>query len=115
MRIIIAGSRTFNDYARLAEVMDKLCVNQSKITVISGTANGADTLGELWARINGHQIERYPADWKRKGRQAGYLRNEEMASVADSLVAFWDGSSPGTSHMIEIAKLRGLKVRVIKI
>ena len=38
-----------------------------------------------------------------------------MAENADALVAFWDGNSPGTRHMIETAKAHGLAVRVIRI
>lgn len=40
-------------------------------------------------------------------------RSQEMAENADALVAFWDGESKGTEHMINIAKEKGLKVRVI--
>lgn len=54
----------------------------------------------------------FPADWDRYGKAAGYLRNTEMAKNADALVAFWDGMSLGTRHMIETAKAHGLKVRV---
>lgn len=37
-----------------------------------------------------------------------------MAQNADALVAFWDGKSRGTKHMIDLADKYGLKVRVIK-
>lgn len=50
--------------------------------------------------------------WKLYGKQAGYLRNEQMAQNADALAAFWNGESRGTKHMIELAKRYGLKVRV---
>jgi hypothetical protein len=36
-----------------------------------------------------------------------------MADNADGLIAFWDGKSKGTKHMIDIATKGGLKVRVI--
>jgi hypothetical protein len=35
-----------------------------------------------------------------------------MLSVATHLVAFWDGKSIGTRHMIEIAKGKGIPVWV---
>lgn len=38
---------------------------------------------------------------------------EQMAEYADALVAFWDGKSKGTKHMIETARKHGLKVRVV--
>nr|NIQ79998.1 DUF2493 domain-containing protein [Anaerolineae bacterium] len=81
--------------------------------IISGTAKGADQTGEQWAKQNGVQVRRFPADWKKFGRKAGFRRNHQMLEEATALVAFWDGKSRGTKHMIEIAKKRGIKVRVV--
>jgi hypothetical protein len=80
--------------------------------VISGTAPGADKLGEQWAKDNSIPVERYPADWNRYGLSAGYRRNEQMVDNAEALVALWDGKSRGTRHMIDIARKKGLKVFV---
>jgi hypothetical protein len=55
---------------------------------------------------------RFPADWDRYGKAAGYIRNETMAANAEALIALWDGRSPGTKHMIDIARKKGLKVYV---
>jgi hypothetical protein len=49
------------------------------------------------------------------GKSAGYIRNDEMAQYADMLIAFWDGTSKGTKHMIDLANKRGIKVVVIDI
>lgn len=45
-------------------------------------------------------------------RSAGFRRNEQMWDISDGLIAFWDGRSHGTGHMIEYAKSRGLDVTV---
>jgi len=37
-----------------------------------------------------------------------------MSNNADGLIAFWNGKSKGTKHMIDIATKDGLKVRVIR-
>jgi hypothetical protein len=37
-----------------------------------------------------------------------------MLVTATHLVAFWDGKSPGTKHMIEIAKEKGIPVWIYK-
>ena len=37
-----------------------------------------------------------------------------MAEYADALIAFWDGESRGTKNMIELAKKKGLKIRIVK-
>lgn len=114
-RVIIAGGRDFNDYPLLAKTMDELLVNiRDEIIIISGTAKGADTLGERYAAERGYSVRFFPADWKNYGKKAGFLRNEEMAKNADALVAFWDGESRGTKHMIDLALRYQLKVRVKK-
>lgn len=112
-RVIIAGGRDFNDYPLLKETMDKLLVNiTDEITVLCGQAKGADTLGEQYAKENGYTVSYYPADWEQYGKRAGYLRNEQMAQNSDALVAFWNGKSRGTKHMIGLAIQYGLKVRI---
>lgn len=93
-RVIIAGGRDFNDYRLLSATMDNLLKNIAEETVVvCGQARGADTLGEQYARECGYRVDYYQADWKRFGKRAGYLRNEQMAQSADALVAFWDGES----------------------
>jgi hypothetical protein len=115
-KVIIAGGRKFNDYPLLKEKLDNLLSKVCKthlIHIVSGTANGADKLGEQYASSQFLPVIPYPADWKKHGKSAGYKRNALMADNADALVAFWDGKSLGTMHMIELAKRKGLKVRVI--
>ena len=58
------------------------------------------------------QVVYFPADWDLEGKSAGFKRNVKMAEYADALVAFWDGESKGTKHMIEIAKEKGLDIRI---
>lgn len=114
IKIIIAGSRDFNDYELLKEKMDSLIKIKEKTEIVSGTARGADLLGEKYAKENSIQIKRFPADWNRFGKSAGYKRNEEMAKYADACVCFWDGKSRGTKHMIDLAERNNLKVIVIR-
>lgn len=114
IRVIIAGSRNFDNYEYLksnADMVLKFC-QPDGITIISGTAQGADILGEKFAQERDYKIRRFPAEWGRYGKSAGYKRNEFMASNADALIAFWDGKSRGTQHMINIAKNHKLKVVV---
>jgi hypothetical protein len=115
MRVIIAGSRDFEDYDLLCRTCDKILSLQSDIQVVCGMARGADTLGEDYAKSKGYKVIPYPANWKAYGLGAGHIRNEEMAKNADALIAFWDGKSNGTRGMIELAKKYKLKVRVINI
>ena len=115
-RVIIAGTRDFRDYDLLKKYCDYMLSQKTQsgeeIRIISGGAKGADALGEEYARERGFIIVRYPAEWEKYGRQAGPMRNREMAANADALIAFWDDKSKGTKNMIEEAKKRGLKVAI---
>lgn len=116
-KVIIAGSRGFSNYKLLKEQCNKFLREKRKtsnIIVVSGHARGADTLGEKYAQDEGFALEIYPAQWKKFGKRAGYRRNEQMAEVADALIAFWDGSSKGTKHMIDIMNEKNLLVRVVE-
>jgi len=115
MKVIIAGGRSFcseEHYKTLKLVCSELLSNYSDITIVSGTASGADSLGERFATENNYELVKFPADWKRHGKSAGYIRNTEMAEYADMLIAFWDGSSKGTNHMLNIATNKKLIVNV---
>lgn len=116
-KVIIAGSRGFSNYKLLREQCNKFLREKRKtsnIIVVSGHARGADFYGEKYAQDEGFALEIYPAQWKKLGKQAGYRRNEQMAEVADALIAFWDGSSKGTKHMIDIMNEKNLLVRVVE-
>lgn len=114
-RVIIAGSRSFEDYTLLVERMDIILSRvKDDIEIVCGMARGADTLGEQYAKFRGYKVRYFPANWDKHGKAAGYKRNEQMAQNADALVAFWDGKSRGTKSMIEIARRYNLRIRVIK-
>jgi len=116
-KVIIAGSRGFSNYKFLREQCNKYLREKRKtcnIIIVSGHARGADTLGEKYAQDEGFDLEIYPAQWKKLGKQAGYRRNEQMAEVADALIAFWDGESKGTKHMIDIMNAKNLQVKVVE-
>lgn len=129
MRVIIAGSRNFNDYNFLKQQCisifwelnkKKYNTKRENIEIISGTAQGADKLGETFAKEYNLKLNQFPANWNKYGKSAGYRRNIDMAKYAKHdfelgvLIAFWDGISRGTKHMIDIAKKENLKVFIIK-
>ncbi len=112
MKVIIAGSRDFNDYKKLCEYCDLMLSNTENVEIVSGTARGADMLGMKYALDRMLVLKEFPADWDTFGKSAGYRRNKQMAEYADALIAFWDGKSKGTKHMIDLAKEHGLKIRI---
>lgn len=125
LRIIVAGGRTFKDYLllenKILELLAKYegCGTPENVKFVSGTARGADVLGEQFAYTYGYDVIRFPADWNRYGKSAGYRRNAEMAQFASEkghkgvLIAFWDGRSRGTKHMIDLAKKYELDIYIV--
>jgi len=117
LKVIIAGSREFSDYEQLVDSCDRFLsavVGKRPVEVVSGTARGADRLGERYARERGFGLAQFPAQWNKFGKSAGYKRNQQMAEYADALVAFPVGESRGTRHMIRIARDTGLVVKEVK-
>lgn len=131
MRIIIAGSRTFNNYDILNQRCSKMVqyiydnplifnwVFHKDIEFVLGGARGADSLGLRFAKENNFAYRVMDADWDTHGKSAGYIRNEQMADYVSEhglgiLMAFWDGISHGTANMIKIAKRFGIIVWVVR-
>ena len=115
-RVIVAGSRRFCNYEKLEQSLDKLLSAKEQthqIEIISGAAQGPDTLGRAYAINKGHRISLMPAKWDEEGKSAGMKRNERMAAYADVAVVFYDGNSPGTTHMIKTMVSLGKPIRVI--
>ena len=72
--------------------------------IVSGGALGIDTIAEQYAETHGIPSKIFLADWQEKGKQAGFIRNNEIWEYADEGVAFWDGKSKGTAHSFQLAK-----------
>lgn len=107
-RLLIAGSRAkwWTDPERIADFVDELMDGLEPLTTV--LVNGLEPSGvDQWAwgsaRRRGIPIDPHMADWQTYGRRAGVLRNEEMAKVCDEVWLVWDGQSPGTKNMLDLA------------
>lgn len=117
-RVVIAGCRDYNNYDEAKEYIDFYISRIKKeytLIFVSGGCRGADAIGERYAKENGFDVEKYPADWKTYGRSAGPRRNKQMAKVCDYIICFWDEKSRGTKSMIECANKCGKPIKIIKI
>lgn len=95
-------------------IANKMLANKGKsVEIVSGTAGGADRLGEAYAYSQGFSVKRFPADWDEHGKAAGVIRNAEMAEYADAAIIFWNGVSKGTKNMIDNMKKIG-KPHIVK-
>lgn len=115
-KVVVAGSRGFNDYALMETSLVHFLHGKrpSEVMIVSGTAKGADRLDEKFAKEKGCFLKLFPADWDAYGKSAGYRRNADMAKYADACIVFWDGISKGTKHMIDLAEREGLELKIIK-
>lgn len=115
MKLIVAGGRDFTDISRMDTELKNLVLNGTlpdDVELVCGMARGADiTAYQLWKNVYENKWYEFEPDWDKHGKAAGFLRNTQMALFADFLVAFWDGKSKGTKHMIET--MQGLRKPVI--
>lgn len=113
MKLAIVGGRDFRSYGIMTEVLAGLNLNKDTVSaVICGGAVGADTMGSFWADHSGIAVVYFKPNWDRFGKAAGFTRNIEMAKEADKVVAFWNGFSPGTAHMVDVSRRMGKLLHV---
>ena len=84
--------------------------------IVSGGAAGIDTCAREYAVANGIKITEFLPDYARYGRGAPIRRNLQIIDHADMVLEFWDGSSRGTKHVIDICrkKNKNLKIFIVK-
>ena len=119
--LLIAGSRSFDNYEFLRERCDYLLSNHrnDEIHIVSGGAKGADSLAERYARERGYLLHVFPAQWNLYGKSAGYKRNEQMQKFIAQYphrgcVCFWDGESKGTQHNFDLCRNFNTPLRVLR-
>ena len=94
-------------------VLAQWCLhNGCDIQILTGGAEGADALGEIYAVDYDWLHLRCEADWATHGRAAGPIRNTQMVDISEVLIAFWDGESRGTKDVITKAINSGLETHV---
>ncbi|GCD11725.1 SLOG family protein [Clostridium tagluense] len=130
INVFIFGGRDFNNYELLKSKCDLILKDiTDDITVISGRAKGADSLGERYAVEKGYKTEYFPAQWddleatpckikynkydKPYNALAGFNRNRDMVDTSDIAIGFWDGLSHGTKDSIELCKKKGIRLEVV--
>ena len=116
---LVVGSRSFSDYELLSRELDLQLEDSTNVVIVSGGAKGADSLAEQYADARGYQKEIFKADWKKYGRAAGPIRNEEMQKYISQFsnricVAFWDGKSKGTATNFKLAKKYNNSIKIVR-
>lgn len=122
-RVLVCGGREYDDWELLNRTLryweyESVLYDKMKdvkwATFIEGEAKGADFLTRVWCKYMNIPYEGYPADWKKYGKAAGGIRNQQMLEEGkpDLVVAFPGGR--GTADMIRRAKEYGVEVIEVK-
>ena len=111
MTVLICGSRDWQDYPAVLQLLTKTHTVTPIELIIEGGARGADFYGRTAAIALRVHYKTYPAEWDRYGKSAGYRRNKQMVDAKPDLVmAFQLNGSKGTQHTIDLALAAGIRV-----
>jgi len=114
-RVLVTGSRSWTDEGLIREmfkIINGTEYGHREITLIHGTAAGADTMAERAAQDLGWKIERHPANWDLYGKRAGYIRNAEMVKASpDICLAFIHNHSKGATMCADLAVKAGIPTK----
>lgn len=113
MRVLVCGGRDYLDYKHLGATLFNILdigFTGKRHTIIQGEAKGADFLSKVFAYEYELKVESFPANWKKYGKAAGGIRNQQMLDEGkpDLVVAFPGGT--GTADMVRRAKKVGVEV-----
>jgi hypothetical protein len=122
MRVLLTGSRTWEDWEALETALDDIAWAHDETVVVHGACpRGADAMAAVWCKERAGWLDKagrilieepHPADWKRYGRRAGFVRNVQMVGLgADVCLAFIRDGSRGASMTADLAEKAGIPVR----
>lgn len=108
MKVLIAGSRSIKNFD-----LSKY-IPENTTLIISGGAEGVDTIAENYA--DSHSISKLIVrpDYKKYGRCAPIKRNEFMVDIANMIIVIWDGKSKGSLYTINYAEKKNKDRIIIK-
>ena len=109
MKLLIAGSRSITDFDLAPYIPEDV------IEIISGGADGIDTLAEKYA--DEHKLSKHilRPEYSKYGKAAPILRNHVMVDLADAVLVIWDGKSRGTRSTVNYAKEKGKDLTLINL
>ena len=115
MKVAIVGSRQYNDYQSFKNYMNGFKKAIQIDMIISGGANGVDSMAYKYAIEYGITFVCHPPKPEEGFPQAFFRRNLRIVEQSECVIAFPKGKSAGTRHSISLAKKLNKKLFVIEI
>lgn len=112
-RVLVCGSRDWDDEATMEAEFDKL---PPDTVIIEGEQRGADLMAKKLATRRNMAVLPFAAEWTKYGNSAGPIRNQRMLEEGhpDLVLAFPLPASRGTWDMVNRAKKAGVETCVVK-
>lgn len=104
MKLLIVGSRSITEFDLTNYVPDGVEL------IISGGAQGIDTLAEQYADKKRIDKLIMRPKYNIYGKCAPLKRNEQMVEICDAVLAVWDGRSRGTRYTLDYARKKNKKI-----
>ncbi len=109
MKLAIIGSREL-----IVHDLEKY-LPKEVTEIVSGGAKGIDACARAYAKANSIKLTEFLPEYEKYGRSAPLKRNIQIIDYADEVLAFWDGSSKGTSFVIQTCQKRQKKITILRL
>lgn len=117
--IISTSNKWWHQENNVEKFIEKIYVatqNQFSVQIYS-TANRVD---EMDLCRTAAEVLRYPApiamkaDWSQHGQKALYLRNNELVSLVDAAIIFWDQKTKSEQDLFNLCKTKNKPCKLYK-
>ena len=116
MKLLICGSRCITNWDYIYDCINEIMEEYEGLIyeIIEGDAEGVDRIAGIYAAEHHIRSIVMPANWRKHGKKAGFIRNKEMVDLCDKGIAIWDGYSKGTKHTIDLLKKQNKLIKVFE-
>lgn len=117
-KLCVAGPPNFQDQERLNKAIDQVLSEKIKtheIIILYGSYSAFDNLVFEYLKNKELFGQKFVADWKNDGKQAGAIRTTKELENADAVLIFDDSTSKGIEIFKSIASKKSLPTRTVKV
>ena len=117
-KVVIVGSKGFEDYALLEQYVDKKLsrvAQEDAIEIVTSHSKSTVDMAVRYAQERGYQHKHFQPDPAKYKAQAYPQVNQELLAYADSIIVFWDGQEGAAGTLIKKARDAGVRIAVKQI